>query len=151
MGMSTCGMEMRRQRSDVSTRRAMPECPGNLSLSIFRIILFAMAETIYVDIIAILLLLSALCHISFSSRTTYWMTKRGLVRFIGGCLVLLSLPSLLWRGWYFWTLFAALAVSGAWRLCFPRSSISAQERSYPRWVHGCLLLAGSIGVWVLRP
>lgn len=110
-----------------------------------------MAETIYVNIVATFLLLSALCHIFFPSRTTHWMTKLALVRMIGGLLLLLSVPSLMWRGWYFWTLFALLAVSGAWRLCFPRNSISAQERSYPRWVHGCLLLAGSIGVWALRP
>jgi hypothetical protein len=110
-----------------------------------------MAQTVYVDIVTIFLLLSAACHIFLPSSTTRWMTMPSLIRWIGAWLLLLAVPSLLWRGWYFWTLFAGLAISGAWRLCFPQSSISAQERSYPRWVHGCLLLAGSIGVWALRP
>jgi hypothetical protein len=34
---------------------------------------------------------------------------------------------------------------------FPQSSIRAQQRSYPRWVHGCLLVGGAILVWALRP
>jgi len=110
-----------------------------------------MTKSVYVDGIATFLLISALCHIFMQSQMARWMSKPSLVRFIGGCLLLLSIPCLWWRGWYFWTLFAALLVSGAWRLLFPQLSIHAQERSYPRWVHGCLLLAGAIAVWVLRP
>jgi hypothetical protein len=108
-------------------------------------------ESAYRDSVAALLLLSAVCHLFFPSRTTYWMTKPGVVRFVGGCLLLLAVPCLWWRGWYFWTLFDALVISGAWRLCFPHHSIRAQEQTYPRWVHGCLLLGGAIAVWALRP
>ena len=67
-----------------------------------------------------------------------------MVRAVGALLLVLAIPSLVWRGWYFWTLFAGLTASGLWRLCFPQSSIRAQRRSYPRWVHGCLLVGGAI-------
>lgn len=110
-----------------------------------------MTESFYVGIITALLLLSGLCHIFLESQTARWMSQPALVRFVGVVLLLISVPCLWWRGQYFWTLFGALVVSGAWRLFFPRNSIHAQERSYPRWVHGCFLLAGAIAVWTLRP
>lgn len=110
-----------------------------------------MTRSIYPDVIATLLLLSGLCHILYSSQTERWMSNPVLVRFVGGCLVFLSVPCLWWRGWYFWTLFWLLMVSGVWRLCFAQHSIRAQQGSYPRWVHGCLLLVGAIAVWTLRP
>jgi hypothetical protein len=112
---------------------------------------FYMTERIYVGSITSFLLLSSLAHIFFQSRTKYGMSKPGLVRSVGASLILLSVPCLLWRGWYFLTLFTALVVSGAWRFFFPQSSIRAQERTYPRWVHGCLLLGGAIAVCALRP
>jgi hypothetical protein len=105
----------------------------------------------YADSIAAFLLLSALLHIFLQRQISYWLTKPSVVRVIGACLLLLSLPCLRWRGWYFWTLFAGLALSGGWRFFFPQHSISAQERTYPRWVHGCLMLAAAIAVWALRP
>jgi hypothetical protein len=110
-----------------------------------------MEETIYIGVVAGFLLISALFHLFLPNLTTQWMTRPLAVRAVGALLLLLSLPSLKWQGTYFWTLFAGLAISGIWRLFFPRNSIRAQERSYPRWVHGCLLLAGSIAVWILRP
>jgi hypothetical protein len=110
-----------------------------------------MTQSIYTAIVAAFLLLSALCHIFLQPQMARWMSKPALVRLIGALLLLLSIPCLRWRGWYFWTLFAALAASGIWRLFFPRHSIRAQERAYPRWVHGCLLLAGALAVWALRP
>jgi len=110
-----------------------------------------MLASIYVDGIAAFLLLSALFHISLQRQVSCWLSKPAVVRFIGACLLLFSLPCLWWRGWYFWTQFAALAISGTWRFFFPQHSIRAQERSYPRWVHGCLMLAAAIAVWALRP
>ena len=110
-----------------------------------------MTESLYVDIIATFLLMSGLCHMLLQSQTARWMSRPGLVRFVGGWLLVLSVPCLWWRGRYFGVLFGALSLSGAWRLCFPRHSIRAQEWSYPRWVHGCLLLGGAMAVWVLGP
>jgi hypothetical protein len=110
-----------------------------------------MLESIYADSIAAFLLLSALFHIFLERQVNHWLAKPGVVRFIGACLLLFSLPCLRWRGLYFWTLFAGLAVSGTWRFFAPQHSNRAQERSYPRWVHGCLMLAAAIAVWALRP
>lgn len=111
----------------------------------------AMTGSFYAGVVATLLALSGFCHIFWPTQTKHWMSKPVLVRFVGGCLLLLSVPCLWWRGWYFWTLFGPLVASGAWRLGFPRHSIRAQEASYPRWVHGCLLLAAAMGVRMLRP
>src|SRR5271163_3152399 len=110
-----------------------------------------MAETIYFWSVVGLLLASGLCHIAAPRLTERWVSRIPVVRAVGGLLMVLALPCLVWRGWYFWTLFAALAVSGLWRLCFPRGSIRAQQRSYPRWVHGCLLDGGAVLMWALRP
>jgi hypothetical protein len=107
--------------------------------------------SIYPDAVAAFLLLSALCHIFLPRQTRYWLTKPVVVRLVGAFLLLLSLPCLAWRGSYFWILFAGLAISGLWRFFFPQHSIRAQEKSYPRWVHGCLMLAAAIAVWALRP
>ena len=110
-----------------------------------------MLAPVYADSIAAFLLLSGLFHIFLQRQVNYWLTKPGVVRIIGACLLLSSLPCLWRRGWYFWTLFAGLAVSGAWRCFFPHHSIRAQERTYPRWVHGCLMLAAALAVWGLHP
>jgi len=111
----------------------------------------AMFAPIYVGAVGYFLLLSALCHIFLPRQTKYWLMKPVVVRLLGALLLLLSLPCLVWRGSYFWILFGGLAISGAWRLFFPLHSIHAQENSYPRWVHGCLMLAAAIAVWALRP
>jgi hypothetical protein len=111
----------------------------------------ALLVSLYADSVGGFLLLSALCHIFFQREVKYWLAKPAVVRAVGAFLLLLALPCLRWRGWYFWTLFIALAISGAWRFFFPLHSIRAQENSYPRWVHGCLMLAAAIAVWALRP
>jgi len=110
-----------------------------------------MAKTMFSDSIAGLLLLSAFAHLFMPRATDSWMSKPAAIRLTGAILLLLALVGLQWHGWFFWTLSASLAASGAWRLCFPHHSIRTQQRLYPRWVHGCLLLAGSVAVWALHP
>ncbi len=105
----------------------------------------------YPAAIAALLLLSGAAHIVMPHQTERWMSRISVVQGTGALLLLLAVPSLVLRGWFFWTLFFALTVSGIWRLGFPGSSIRAQQRSYPRWVHGCLLTGGAVLVWMLRP
>jgi hypothetical protein len=109
------------------------------------------AKNIYCWSIAGFLLLSGLFHLAAPRLTERWMSRTPVIRAIGVILVLLAIPCLIWRGWYFWTLGAALALSGLWRACFPESSIRAQQKSYPRWVHGCLLIGGALLVWALQP
>jgi uncharacterized membrane protein len=108
-------------------------------------------ESIFTNLVAALLLLSGLCHVFRQQQTKRIMSKPAVVRLVGACLLLLAMPCLLWRGWFFWTLFVLLAISGVWRLCFPHHSIRAQQSSYPRWVHGVLLLTGALAVWALGP
>ena len=108
-------------------------------------------QSTFADSIAVLLLLSAMAHIFLPRTVDSRMTRPGVVRFAGVVLLLLAALCLRWRGWFFLTLFVALAASGLWRLCFPRHSIRVQQRAYPRWVHGCLLLCGAVVVWALRP
>ena len=110
-----------------------------------------MTESVYVNSLAALLLISALGHFLVPSQVAKWLGNPVLIRFVGAFLLLLALPCLKWGGWYFWTLFGALVISGFWRLFFPNHSIHAQEATYPRWVHGCLLSGGAVAVWVLRP
>jgi hypothetical protein len=107
-----------------------------------------MSRTIYLAVLASFLLVSGLCHIAAPSATDRWLRN---TRTVGAVLLALAIPCLVWRGWYFWMLFLALAVSGIWRLGFPQSSIHAQRTLYPRRVHGLLLLGGGLLVWALRP
>ena len=109
-----------------------------------------MWRTIYVSILASALLVSGLWHIAMPSLTDYWMKNARIVRAVGILLLVLAIPCLAWRGWYFRTLLLALTVSGIWRLCFPQSSIRLQRTIYPRRIHGLLLIGGAIFVWVLR-
>ena len=110
-----------------------------------------MSKTIYIAVLASFLLASGLCHVTAPSSTDHWMTQTGTVRSVGALLLVLAIPCVLWRGWYFWTLFSALAVSGTWRLRFPHDSIRVQRSIYPRRVHGFLLIAAAFLVWALRP
>jgi hypothetical protein len=110
-----------------------------------------MTETVYFWVVVCLLLVSGFWHIAAPRLTERWMSKARVVRTAGALLLMLAIPSLVWRGWYFWTIFAALTASGLWKLCSPQSSIRAQRQSHPRWVHGCLLVGGAILVWAQRP
>jgi hypothetical protein len=110
-----------------------------------------MAQTIVTASIALLLLFSALAHLLLPTATSSWMTRPSAVRAAGAILLILAAINLQWNGWFHRTLAIALGISGAWRLLFPANSIRTQEGLYPRRVHGCLLLAGAIAVWMLRP
>jgi hypothetical protein len=111
----------------------------------------AMTEIIFLDTLAALLLVSALAHFFIPQVTDVWLGKPLLIRLTGIVLLILALGCLHWHGWFIRTLAAALGISGFWRLFFPQNSIRTQQSLYPRWVHGCLLLAGAIAVWALRP
>jgi hypothetical protein len=109
-----------------------------------------MSKTIYISVLATFLLVSGLWHVAAPTLTEHWMSNTRVVRAVGAMLLVLALPSLVWRGWYFGALFLALALSGFWRLCFPQSSIRMQQKVYPRRTHGLLLIGGAILVWALR-
>ena len=106
-----------------------------------------MTTAIYCWALAAFLFISALAP----TQTDRVMNRPASVRSIGALLLLLAIPCLVWCGWFFWTLFAGLTLSGIWRLVFPHSSIRAQKNTYPRWVHGCLLIGGPVLIWALKP
>ena len=110
-----------------------------------------MTKTIYIAVVAGLLLASGLCHLAAPNSTDHWLGNTRTVRSVGAVLLALAIPCGLWRGWYFSMLFLALAVSGIWRLCFPQNSIRAQRSLYPRRVHGILLIGGALLGWALGP
>lgn len=110
-----------------------------------------MWRTIYVSVLASLLLVSGLWHVAVPSLTDRWMKNAHTIRAVGALLLALAIPCLVWRSWYFWALLVGLVASGIWRLCFPQNSIRLQRTIYPRRVHGLLLIGGAILVWVLRP
>jgi len=109
------------------------------------------ARTLLADSLALFLFISAYWHIRRPVQTEQWMSNPSVIRMVGGFLVLIGIPCLFWRGWFFGTLAILLIISGVWRLGFPQHSIRFQRRAYPRWVHGCLLLAGAIAILLLKP
>lgn len=101
--------------------------------------------------IVAVLLLSGIVHLAAPRLTERCLSRPPIIRWTGALLVLLSMPCMLWRGWYFWLLFLGLLASGLWRLLFPHHSIRAQQRSYSRRVHGCLLIVGALVIWATMP
>jgi hypothetical protein len=104
----------------------------------------------YVALVALGLLVSALLHLLRGAQTDRMMRQPRNVRLVGALLLAVALPCVAWRGWYFTTLGALLGVSGALRLLAPQLNIRLQTRTYPRWVHGVLLLTGAVLTWFLR-
>jgi hypothetical protein len=100
----------------------------------------AMLQTAFIDVLIALMLISALAHLFLTRWVDVWLTRPSVIRVIGAILLALAIVSLDWRGWFFDTLAVAFGISGIWRLFFPQHSIHAQERLYPRRVHGGLLL-----------
>ena len=60
-------------------------------------------QSAYLWAVAGLLLTSGLGHIFAPELTERWMSRIRVVQAVGGLLLLLALPCLVWRGWYFWT------------------------------------------------
>ena len=109
------------------------------------------ARSLVVYGLAVFLFLSGYWHIRRPVQTEEWLSKPSVIRGIGVLLLLIAVPCVVWRGWFFEVLAALLVASGAWRVCFPRYSIQTQRLVYPRWIHGCLLFAGAIAILLLKP
>ena len=110
----------------------------------------SLTRSMYVALVALGLLVSALLHLFRGAQTDRMMTQPGNVRLVGAALLAFALPCALWQGWYFTPLGALLGVSGALRLLAPQLNIRLQTRAYPRWVHGLLLLTGAVLTWFLQ-
>jgi len=91
------------------------------------------------------MLLSGLLHLFLPGETEKHMTCPRNVRIVGGILLALVLPATVWG---FYVLAVLLVIFGVPRLFAPGHSIRLQQRSYPRRVHGALLVMGAVGLWI---
>src|SRR5215470_15156206 len=100
----------------------------------------------FIPLVCVGILLSGLVHLFLPDKTEKYMSRPGNVRIVGGILLALVLPATLWG---FYVLAALFVIFGLPRLLAPRHSIRLQQRSYPRRVHGVLLMIGAVGLWIL--
>jgi hypothetical protein len=91
------------------------------------------------------LLICALFHLLAPARTERLMSQPKHVRAAGAVLLALIVPSVAFE---FYLLGSLLGAFGLPRLVAPERSIRLQQRLYPRRVHGLLLLAAAVGLWV---
>ena len=92
------------------------------------------------------MLLSGLLHLFFPGKTERHMSCPRNVRIIGAILLVLVLPA---TGWGFYVLAVLFVIFGLPRLFAAGRSIRLQQRSYPRRVHGVLLIMGAVGLWIV--
>lgn len=109
-----------------------------------------MSEPIFLEALSALLFVSAIAHFFIPHTTEKWMSNPLLIRLTGAILITFAVICLRWHDWFIHIIAALLAISGFWRLLFPNHSARTQANLYPRWVHGILLLAGAIALFVLR-
>jgi hypothetical protein len=106
---------------------------------------------LYIDALVVALLISSGFHLLAGRWTDRLLSRHKVVRAVGFGILFLAIPCFFWRGWFFLTIGTLLAGSGAWRLFAPEHSIRMQKKSYPRWVHGLLLLGGAGLIYTLQP
>jgi hypothetical protein len=91
------------------------------------------------------LLICALFHLLAPGRTERLMSQPRHVRVAGAVLLTMIVPSVAFD---FYVLGLLLGAFGLPRLVVPEQSIRLQHRLYPRRVHGLLLLAAAVGLWM---
>ena len=92
------------------------------------------------------LLISALSHLLAPTWTEQLMSQPRHVRCVGAVLLAITVPSVA-LGLYLLALL--LAAFGLPRVVSPERSIRLQQRLYPRSVHGVLLLAAAVSLWLV--
>src|SRR5260370_1038098 len=92
------------------------------------------------------MLLSGLLHLFLPGETEKHMGCPRNVRIVGAILLALVLPAAVWG---FYVLAVLFVIFGLPRLFAPRGSIRLQQRSYPRRVHGVLLMMVAVGLWIV--
>ena len=91
------------------------------------------------------MLLSGFLHLFLPGETEKHMSCPRNVRIVGGILLALVLPAAVWG---FYVLAVLFMIFGLPRLFAPERTIRLQQRSYPRRVHGALLVMGAVGLWM---
>jgi hypothetical protein len=103
-------------------------------------------KSFFIPLVCVGMLLSGLLHLFLPGETEKHMSRPGNVRIVGGILLALVLPASVWG---FYVLAVLFVIFGLPRLVAPRHSIRLQQRSYPRKVHGVLLMIGAVGLWIV--
>jgi hypothetical protein len=103
-------------------------------------------KSFFVPLVCLGMLLSGLLHLFLPGETGKHMSCRRNVRIVGAVLLALILPATVWG---FYVLAALFVIFGLPRLFAPARSIRLQQRSYPRRVHGVLLVMGAVGLWIV--
>ena len=102
-------------------------------------------KSFFIPLVCLGMLLSGLLHLFLPSETEKHMSCPRNVRIVGGILLALVLPATVWG---FYVLAVLFVIFGLPRLFAPGHSIRLQQRSYPRRVHGVLLMMGAVGLWI---
>ncbi len=105
------------------------------------------ARTLFVAFCSAGLLAIGVWHLLAGPTTDRLFAQAANVRRVGAALLLLAIPCVVWRGWYFWTLAALLGAHGAFRLFAAELNIRMQKGAYPRWVHGWIMSVAGVATW----
>ena len=103
-------------------------------------------KSFFIPLVCLGMLLSGLFHLFLPGETEKQMSCPRNVRIVGGILLALVLPATIWG---FYVLAVLFVIFGLPRLFAPGRSIRLQQRSYPRRVHGVLLMMGAVGLWIV--
>jgi len=103
-------------------------------------------KSFFIPLVCLGMLLSGLLHLFLPSETGRRMSCAKNVRIVGAILFALVLPA---AAWGFYVLAVLFVIFGLPRLLAPGRSIRLQQRSYPRRVHGVLLVMGAVGLWIV--
>ena len=103
-------------------------------------------KPLFIPLVCLGLLLSGLLHLFFPGEAEKHMSCLRNVRIVGAMLLALVLPATVWG---FYVLAVLFVIFGLPRLLEPGHSIRLQQRSYPRRVHGVLLMIGAVGLWIV--
>jgi hypothetical protein len=103
-------------------------------------------KSLFIPLVCLGMLLSGLSHLFLPEKTEKHMSYPRNVRVVGAILLGLVLPATIWG---FYVLAILLVIFGLPRLFAPGRSIRLQQLSYPRRVHGVLLVMGAVGLWIV--
>jgi hypothetical protein len=105
--------------------------------------------TTFVAVFAIGLFVIGVWHIVKGEATERIFSSQSNVRIAGAALLLLAIPCFLWGGVFFLVLGTLLGLSGVLRLFTASWNIALQRKTWPRWGHGCIMVAIAIATWLI--
>jgi hypothetical protein len=103
-------------------------------------------ETVFIALVCLGLLLCGLVHLILPETTERLMSRSVYVRIAGAILLIMTMTAIR-LGYYL--LAALFLIFGLPRLLTPDRSIRLQQRLYSRRVHGLVLTASAIGLWIV--